>query len=134
VGEGTMTVSFAAVVITNLAGSCAIAERNGNPPNAQSLLLEAGVKGTSVPPGTYTIGDTTSVALAEFTAQDATCTQTTDDKGTAGTITLTSSSSTEVSGSFDVTFDSGDHVTGTFSAPVCNASLTSDAGTSACGS
>jgi hypothetical protein len=40
----------------------------------------------------------------------------------------------QVAGSFDVTFDTGDHLTGTFSAPVCDASLTDDGGTSACGS
>jgi hypothetical protein len=128
------TVAFVAVVITNLAGACAIAQRNGNPRNSQTLVLEVAEEGTAVSPGTYAIGGTTTEALATFGAQDDTCTQTAQDTGTSGTITITSASSTEVTGSFDVTFDTGDHLTGTFSAPVCDASLTDDGGTSACGS
>jgi hypothetical protein len=128
------TVAFAAAVITNLPGACAIAQSNGNPRNSQTLVLEVGEEGTAVPPGTYSIGGTTTVALATFVAQDDTCTQTAQDTGTSGTITITTASSTEVAGSFDVTFNTGDHLTGTFSAPVCDASLTDDGGTSACGS
>ena len=39
--------------------------------------------------------------------------------GTSGTVTLTSVSSMGVDGTFDVTFPSGDHVSGKFSAGNC---------------
>jgi hypothetical protein len=48
---------------------------------------------------------------------------------TGGTVTLTNVSSTQVEGTFDVTFASGDHVTGHFSAGNC---MPSGGGGSSC--
>jgi hypothetical protein len=94
--------------------------RGGNPRSAQVLQLGASAVGSTVPLGQYVIGATpTTTAAAGFTAQDATCNPTSDEQATSGTITMTQVSTTTVAGSFDVTFANGDHLTGTFSAPVC---------------
>jgi hypothetical protein len=66
-------------------------------------------------------------ALADYTAYQATCAI--SERMTQGTITLSSVSATEVAGTFDVVMTAdgtadggaGDHVTGSFTAPVCPA-------------
>jgi hypothetical protein len=50
------------------------------------------------------------------------------EEGTGGTVTLTSLSSMGVQGSFDVTFASGDHLSGTFSAGHCMPTAVGDGG------
>ena len=83
--------------------------------------------GQAIAPGTYPVGgsfdpdsgvqQTVQVSLL---ATDADCGSTLDEmSGQNGSITLTSITPQAVAGSFDVTFYSGDHLTGTFNAPQC---------------
>jgi hypothetical protein len=129
------TASYAGVAITNIAGTCALLQRHGNPKSAQALTMEVIVTSSSVVSGTYAVGGQTApFASAAFAAQDATCTTTTDEQATSGSIVLTTVSAATVDGTFDLTFAGGDHLTGSFTAPVCNYDITSTSGTSACGS
>jgi hypothetical protein len=75
--------------------------------------------------GTYTIdvGDTDSTgtlrtADATYAPKGRTCSTGGEQTASSGTITYTTVTSTLVEGSYDLWFNS-DHVTGTFSAPVC---------------
>jgi hypothetical protein len=118
--QGHVSNADVVVIVTNFANTCAILGHGGNPPSAQVLELAASATGSTVPTGQYVIGATpTTTAAAGFTAQDATCTPTSDEQATKGTITLTQVTDTTIAGSFDVTFANGDHLTGTFAAPVC---------------
>lgn len=129
-------VAFAGAFITNVSGSCAVIQRNGNPRNTTALSLVVATQGASVPAGSYTVGaqGQSSAAEASYEATDSNCNKTTNEKATGGTITLTTVSSTTVTGTFDVTFASGDHLTGNFTAPVCSATLNTSGTQPACGS
>ena len=81
---------------------------------------------TPTAPGTYTIfqgSGTPPAKAASFGASvlDATCKDvpTSDATATTGTVTLSAVSGNVFSGSFDVTLDSGDHVTGSFDPEEC---------------
>jgi hypothetical protein len=52
--------------------------------------------------------------------------------GTSGSVTIKSVSDSLVEGSFDVRFDNGDHVTGTFSSDVCDVSNAAGDDTGTC--
>ena len=125
--SGTPPVSEIAILVTNYSGACGVANPSG-PDAAISLVVLATAART------YSIDG--QEADVNYSAQyDSTCHMhtwtttggggsTTDhasvlQHGAHGTVTLTSVASTQVVGSFDVTFDSGDHVTGTFSAGSC---------------
>jgi hypothetical protein len=128
-------VAYAGVALTNVAGTCGVLQRHGDPPNAQVLTLVVGTTGTTVTPGTYTVGSTSSsTASVQYDAQDANCVQTTDETASGGTVTLAVVSGSQVEGNFDVTFPGGDHLTGTFTAPVCSVDVFSNTSTSTCGS
>jgi hypothetical protein len=82
---------------------------------------------TVVPAGT--VASSPGGAAAYYTSFDATCKAVTD-QATSGSVVITTVSSTEIAGTFDITFtafatscDAGgsDHVTGTFVAPLCPA-------------
>jgi hypothetical protein len=119
-GEGDAGNADAVVIVTNFANTCSILGHGGNPPNAQVLEFAASTAGSVVPPGQYSIGATaTTTAAAAFTADDAQCKPTSTEQATMGTITLTQVTTSTVAGSFDLTFANGDHLVGTFAAPVC---------------
>jgi hypothetical protein len=110
----------AGVIITDTVVSCAFVEQNAGPGNTNGLLLL--VNSTSAPsPGTYKI----TYPLRDDVWADyvGSCISTLED-ATGGTITLTTVDSNTVSGTFDVSFPKGDHLTGAFSAPVCAGALT----------
>ena len=87
------------------------------------------------PPGQYAIGaTTTTTAAAAFTAEDAKCKPTSDEQATHGTITLTQITTTTVAGTFDLTFANGDHLTGSFEAPVCTGTTLPGQTSTTCGS
>ncbi|MGD0528252.1 MAG: hypothetical protein ABSE49_24165 [Polyangiaceae bacterium] len=136
--SGTVTTngstgSYAGAVITNIAGTCSVVQSHANPPNAQALSLVVYGSGTTVGPGTYTVGSTAvSGAQVTFAAQDAMCTSTASADATGGTVTLSVVNGTSIEGSFDVTFGS-DHVSGTFDAPVCAVPTTTGTTTPPCG-
>jgi hypothetical protein len=125
------TSSYAGVLITNLANGCAELQRNGQPANSTALTLFVNSDTTTVPAGTYPIDDTQQ-ATVSYTVDNSSCETTTNEAAATGSITLTTVSSTVIDGSFDVHMSNGDHLYGTFDAPVCPANLpaSSDA---ACG-
>ena len=106
--------------------------------SATFLSLE--LTGQPTAGSTFTVIDadvtsaTTGQAEVDFSGSTATCA----DNGasataTSGTVTVTAISSSEVSGTFDVTFANG-HLTGSFTAPICGSlgAATDDAGEPAC--
>jgi hypothetical protein len=118
------------IILTNLPGFCAVEQGHHNPPNAQELTLEVFEYVGALGPGTYGIGSSSSqLGEAAFSATDASCNPTAASASlgvglaASGTITLSSVSATEITGSFDLTFSPSNHITGTFSAPVCNATV-----------
>lgn len=146
-GGGTTTATVAGVVISDVSGLCAKASSNTTPKSAHFLFLGAAdVNPTSFQitaassAGTYSIygGGAPPAKVAEvvFYSYDATCTQIASQSATAtsGTVILTSVNNGSYSGNFDVTFDSGDHVTGSFSASNCaNLNVYFSANTHSCG-
>jgi hypothetical protein len=131
--NGTLqTQTFAEVGVLNIPNTCAILQRHGEPASTKIFAVGVIATGTSVAAGTYTIQPSTSStlprAMAEYSVTDANCNNTTTENAMSGTVTLTaamSSSSSAVQGSFDVTMTNGDHLTGTFDAPVCHYDSTS---------
>jgi hypothetical protein len=116
--QGSAQVQLAGVVITNFAGACDLLQSpTHRQANATDLMLMVGAVAPSVPAGTYPIG---SLAIAQYGADSATCTSTTSERAQSGSIVLTSVTSTEIQGTFDVTMTNGDHLTGSFDAPVCD--------------
>jgi hypothetical protein len=119
------------VTLTTFAHECALQSSQTGTPNGRVLLLILGIPdgaGGSAPAtstGAYTIFSGTPAAssqLAEayFEADDATCRKASSAMATGGVVTLDSATS-PVSGTFDLTFDTGEHVTGSFAAPLCTA-------------
>jgi len=112
------------VAITNFPDACAVIGNLHNPSNGQVLMVS--VAGTSdVVPGTYSFLSSLSVGLINvtYTARDSMCVRASGADTSAGTVTLTAAGPSTVEGSFDVTLDQGDHLTGTFNTPVCNVIL-----------
>jgi hypothetical protein len=130
--QGTTTTSqtfrYGVVVLSRAPSICSEFTARKEPQANQYLLLEVADLSSSVAdvpkgPGTYPIvvapGQPTA-AIAVYFATDATCTPiaNTSSSATSGSVTLTNVGST-YSGSFDLTFATGDSVTGTFTAPGC---------------
>jgi hypothetical protein len=140
-------MAMASIYVSNVGSICGVLLQRSNPRSLASLQLSIQGPGTEIATGTYTIngnGAMTLVASAAYLAQDAQCNQTVAEISINGTITVTASNATSISGSFDALFQPQlaggnlgpqmDHVTGTFSAPVCNASQGSAGTLAACGS
>jgi hypothetical protein len=136
----TGTGGFAvAVVFVNVADACSVVQSNHRPGNLAELELNVQAAGEPTT-GTYTItpgggvpvgpideeggapttsGSNSPFVTAAFEQTNASCTTTESDNASSGSVTLTTVSPSEVAGRFDVMFPSGDHLTGTFDAPVC---------------
>jgi hypothetical protein len=129
---GGFTQPGVAVVISNKSDLCSVVESNANPPNSAELILIVGTPG-AVAPGTYPTlttappSETTNNALVTYEVADAACHVKMPHGSRSGTVVLSTVSSTTVAGSFDVTLDSGDKLSGTFRAPVCGMSIQTDA-------
>ncbi|MGZ6124713.1 MAG: hypothetical protein ACXWLR_07120 [Myxococcales bacterium] len=115
----------AVIGITSATGFCPLLAASKEPKSTQYLVLTAfrvQPDYSAVPPpspGTYTLGNQAiENAVAIFAATDATCQLVAASEAVSGAITFTSVGS-RYAGSYDLTFGSGDHVTGTFDAPVC---------------
>jgi hypothetical protein len=129
------TEEAAAISLVSFSGACADLGANSLPPNLKEFGFTLGdFNGTAVnapaAAGTYTIVPVNSTtapppkfATASATVTDSTCAAIAGDTsgGTSGTVTLTSVSGDVFDGSFDITMDSGDHVTGSFSPEGCPA-------------
>ena len=128
------------VAITNLSPACSFAQPGGdsNAPNSTVLFMVVGSP-EAVTPGTYSIIATTPTAttintLLVFDAVDDQCKTTSHHVARSGTITLTTIGASAVAGSFDVTLDTGEKLTGSFDAPICVVNTNVDAGPApACG-
>jgi hypothetical protein len=119
----------AGALITNLPQTCsALRAKSGG--NSSGLFLYIAAEGTDLPPlGTYHVGQSAKKCepandiIAELVVADGSIEKGTSSSrhlASAGTITLTKVTTTQVGGSFDVTFDGGGHARGSFAAPVCN--------------
>jgi hypothetical protein len=116
------------VLISSANDSCADAAARIQPKSAAAMLItladfDASTGAPSAPaaPGSYTVSQTTvpKQAWVGFGATDASCNEFVSAVGASGTVTITGVSDSAYAGSFDVIFDSGDHVTGSFSASAC---------------
>ena len=137
--QSTRAVAYAGVAITNRGNTCDLLQRHVDPANTVALVIEVGRGGATateagaISPGTYSVAGSSDVqVVVAYSASDAQCLARTSAQASMGTVTLTQADSGTVAGSFDVTFPSGDRIAGTFSAPVCNADISSPATT--CGS
>ncbi len=77
---------------------------------AEQLGIQFGVRGEAVTVGSYTL-TTGKIAAGRCTASfrklDATCDMVSEEDATAGTVTITAVSATELTGTLDFTFPSG---------------------------
>jgi hypothetical protein len=114
--ESGVASAYAGVVISNTTGTC-IADQTGSvwdgSPGYAVLVLDVIQPGTTIAPGTYSVGST-------GVAQYQTIASASSSSGNAGdgTVTFDSVGDTLV-GSFDVNLAPGNHLTGQFTAPVC---------------
>ena len=125
------TSTIGVIVVANNTGLCHDVAANQTPKNLAGLLLTVGDVNTSTgastaptAPGVFTISSSSAQpksAFVAFEVTDASCKDISaqDAVGASGTVTLTSVSGGAYAGSFDVVMDSGDHVTGSFSATNC---------------
>ncbi|MCA1825413.1 MAG: hypothetical protein ABR567_16545 [Myxococcales bacterium] len=126
----------AAIVIGDVPQLCAKVSANLEPRSSTLLLLFLAdvnpVSGAIQPAaGTgsfpvFRIGNGAApphFAMASFGANDATCHAIDADSADAvtGSVTLTANGAGAYSGMYDLTFDSGDHVTGSFHTGTCQA-------------
>ncbi len=119
------TVTSRSVLITSVTNACpcAIAQTRST-----ILSLTVGMLGADVATGTYSFPDAGTqggVAEAQYLVDDA---QTNLSPATSGSITISQIGASTIVGNFDVSFATGDHVTGTFSAPTCATEAPADAG------
>jgi hypothetical protein len=128
VGLYDTTREYSGVIITDFSGSCTLlASGMTAPPSTQLLAIELIANGIGMAPGpgTYTLGTTQNVAIVvAYAASDANCNETVTEQATGASVTLDTVNTTTVTGTFDVTFANGDHLTGQFDAPVCNVDIT----------
>jgi hypothetical protein len=124
--------TIAEVAVLNIPNTCAILQRHGEPASTKIFAVGVAAEGSSVAAGTYTIVPSTSTvatrAMAEYATTDAKCNNTANEQATSGTVTITTTAtmtSTTLQGSFDVTLSTGDHLSGTFDAPICHYDSTS---------
>jgi hypothetical protein len=122
------------IALLSVANACALANTvlaNGNAgvPNLQTMAIDI-VTSSPLTSGTFDIvNSSTAQAAARYQATNAICADVSEEEAQSGTITITTVTSSQVTGSFDFTLDAindadasgGDHVTGSFSAPICPA-------------
>lgn len=128
--NGSMVESAVGAVITNVTGACSVLQNHGNPPDASTLIVAVAADSSSVAPGTYDIVSQGFGATASYALQDQNCLTVVSENASSGTVTISSVGSS-VNGSFDLTFGA-DHITGTFSAPVCVYTPVTDGGAAMC--
>ena len=120
------TTQYEVVVgVADYKGVCGL----GNDVKASSNVLAIVYEGaTPLAPATIDLAQTNTMS-AQYTQYDGTCQTPKGESASSGTVTFTRVDECAVTGSFDLVFNA-DHVTGTFSAPVCAAAP--DGGTSSC--
>ena len=111
----------AVIVVTDQGGACEFVSSPTKKPSVTYLVLTIAAEVDAVSPGTYAI-DEPDVSM-DVVAQDQNCVKTLMSDAATGTITLSSVGASGASGSFDVTLDGGEHLTGSFEAAGCAASI-----------
>jgi hypothetical protein len=119
-----MTVTSRAISVTSNANACSCAP----PSHLQSIVLVVGTLGTTIATGTYALPSAEAWYYTQDPSMKPCCS--TLVHASSGSITLTQVTPTVTVGSFDLLFPAGDHLTGTFTAPLCpSASQAADAAT-----
>jgi hypothetical protein len=113
--------AYTGAMISNAADLCSLLTQGRAPHEATMLVISVSKEGaSSIAPGTYAISPSGPVvANVGFVVQDASCHDATSIGAVSGSVTIGQVTSTSIDGSFDVTMQSGDHLTGSFSAPTC---------------
>jgi hypothetical protein len=118
---GGVTANEADVMVSTWSGACSSLMRTTTPAST-ALLVIAVASDSPVTKGTYDI-TTNGAVRVEYAAVDASCNPTVTEVAQGGTVTYETIDTSSIVGSVDATFAGGGHVTGTFSAPLCNVSL-----------
>lgn len=125
--------------VTTFAGACSQAGTGNAPPGGAllDLVVVAGYEAFTAQ--TYPISGSSNEVTVQYAGDfgsqcAATPVQGGDDmpssistkarvvvRAASGTVTFTQVTSTAITGTFDATFPSGDHLAGTFTAPICTA-------------
>jgi hypothetical protein len=108
------------VALTSWSGACSSLMTNSTPANAGVLFIVVAAV-DPVGPGTYDISSTGS-AQVSFAADGTNCAMIAELTAQSGTVTYDTVTSTSITGSVDAVFSSGE-VKGSFSASICNDSL-----------
>jgi hypothetical protein len=131
--DGGVAGTLGYVVLGNVGGVCSAALNHHRLPNLTELYITIAGVGATLPSGTYPICPVGAVcpypgpfATVDFLVADASCSESSADGAAGGSVTLTTSNSTELAGTFSVTLGCGattDMITGSFAAPMCAAYL-----------
>lgn len=117
------TMTKWSIDITTYAHACGCVEGA----NVQQVILIIGTVGTTIPTGKYSFGlhggtnPQGAVVSAHYYLADPSlnpCCSTLVD-ATSGSVDISQITTSLVAGDFDISLSSGDHLTGTFSAPTC---------------
>ena len=126
--------SYRGISIVDVSGVCPRSQQNRDAPDSTSLILSLvsyDSSGNYLTPGvgTYPIdstGTVTAAAGAVFDHVDQSCASTLQSTeqyngkyAASGSVTVTKADASELDGTFDLTMESGDHLTGSFKAPRC---------------
>jgi len=137
-GVGGSGIAYAEVYATNKVPACGWLDgTNNSRGNLTTLaLLVTNTSGGSpqappaIVPGTYMLGymynqdaGINQQATASILTSNVNCQNDQTVTAQMGTITLTSLTPDAIVGSYDVMFNSGDHLTGSFNAPTCTSAL-----------
>jgi hypothetical protein len=117
-GDGIFLAGF---VLTDLTGVCALLAAHRDPPNITALSVEV-ADGQPISAGTYAIqqpSGTPRFAASAFSRTDGACNSVISANATGGSVTFSSLSSSQATGTFDLTYPDAGHLTGTFSTPEC---------------
>jgi hypothetical protein len=111
-----------ALYMENAAGSCDRVKADQFKQNTDSFGFSI-VTSAPVGPGTYAVGKsgTDTQLNGGITPADPTC-KATPHYTKSGSVTITLLTATQAAGTFDITFDNDDHITGSFGADHCEQS------------
>ena len=126
-GSGTHVVGTGASAFTGVdawslvdnPGVCARVAANTVKADSTSVVIAAISSTALIKPGTYRMREPGSPSV-EMSTTDASCIPSTHVLAMSGTVTLAEITSSEVSGSLDVTLTDGSQVRGSFKAPTCH--------------
>ncbi len=120
------STAVGAIVLSDAGGLCTRASANRDSKGARVLALYLSdvdaQTGTIGPPkGAAAYPVFTVVSVASFAVNDLLCKKIPDKSAAAvsGSVTLTGNADGAYAGTYDLTFDSGDHVTGSFKTATC---------------